>query len=246
MPTFASGLNANLLNCQLLTYLIPKRIESPWTSRLDVSYCIDQLSQILAIVKFTFCVWILVCFLQEPVSNRHLWFKMQAHEKRGRRRETGICSGDGCIHIPRYWHPPAIGVDLRVRQAFQRRRICAIRYLETLNTWSVIVLWSREEREQRCRDGRRNCSTIGTFPCALWSCCATLELQGSLLDRIPSFQTRSGGACAGALRCSLGWQLAAQAMRSVFFTVKQSEEMLSMQECFLLLHSMPKERMVVA
>jgi hypothetical protein len=53
------------------------------------------------------------------------------------------------------------------------------------------------------------------------------------------FLHRSGGACAGALRCSLGWQLAAQAMRSVFFTVKQSEEMLSMQECFLLLHSMP-------
>jgi hypothetical protein len=60
------------------------------------------------------------------------------------------------------------------------------------------------------------------------------------------FLHRSGGACAGALRCSLGWQLAAQAMRSVFFTVKQSEEMLSMQECFLLLHSMPEERMVVA
>jgi len=53
------------------------------------------------------------------------------------------------------------------------------------------------------------------------------------------FLHRSGGACAGALCCSLGWQLAAQAMRSVFFTVKQSEEMLSMQECFLLLHSMP-------
>ncbi len=132
----------------------------------------------------------LVCFLQEPVSNRHRWFKTQAHEKRGRRRETGFCSGDSCIHTPRYWHPPAIGVDLRVRQAFQRRRICAIGHLETLNTWSVIVLWSREERKQRCRDGRRNCSTIGTFSCALWSCCATLELQGSLLDRIPSFQTR--------------------------------------------------------
>jgi len=84
MPSFASGLNANLLNCQLLTYLIPKRIESPWTSRLGVNYCIDQLSQILAIVKFTFCVWILVCFLQEPVSNRHRWFKTQAHEKRDR------------------------------------------------------------------------------------------------------------------------------------------------------------------